>query len=376
MLNLNSTVDLDVKTFLRWWGHELSFLVPEKIRQLLSEPQGFIIISAEKQQFTLTYQLGEQVEPLGVLVRNGSAIEQYKDLLATDERLSKAKVILRLSTQDAIQKELALPIAAKENLHQVVAYEMDRYTPFKADQVYFAVQKLPKKLNNDTDQLKVRLVLTPKAVLNTLYTDVHALGIVPLIADYEGVPNDIAHGDIIYNLLPVNLRTEVAKISHIIHAALIGSVFLLLGAVIIMPVWLKSQSVDALTQKVKKLEKEANTIKALQLETDALMEETQQLLNEKNAAPSMLILLNTLSILMKDDTRLAYLQYADGQLQIQGESPTTSILISVLEDSEMFDNAAFASPVTQDSITKQEHFQITAEPTKPKAKAKVDTDVK
>lgn len=374
MLNLNSTIDLDVKTFLRWWGHELSFLVPEKIRQLLSEPQGFIIVSAEKQQFILTYQLGEQVEPLATFARDISAVEQYKDLLATDERLSKAKVILRLSTQDAIQKELALPVAAKENLHQVVAYEMDRYTPFKADQVYFAVQKLPKKLNNDTDQLKVRLVLTPKTVLNTLYTDVHALGVVPLIADYEGMANDIAHGNVMYNLLPPHLRPEVAKISRIAHAALIGLVFLLLGAVIVMPVWLESQAVDALTQKVKKLEKEANTIKALQLETDALREETQQLLNEKNTAPSMLTVLNTLSILMKDNTRLAYLQYADGQLQIQGESPTASTLISVLEDSELFNNAAFASPVTQDSITKQEHFQITVEPTKPTAKA--DTDVK
>jgi general secretion pathway protein L len=374
MLNLNSTIDLDVKTFLRWWGHELSFLVPEKIRQLLSEPQGFIIVSAEKQQLTLTYQLGEQVEPLGVLVRNGSAIEQYKDLLATDERLSKAKVILRLSTQDAIQKELALPIAAKENLHQVVAYEMDRYTPFKADQVYFAVQKLPKKLNNDADQLKVRLVLTPKTTLNALYTDIQSLGIVPLIADYEGMANDVAHDNNIYNLLPVHLRPEVAKISRIAHAALIGSVFLLLGAVIVMPVWLESQAVDALTQKVKKLEKEANTIKTLQLETAALMEETQQLLNEKNAAPSVLTLLNALSVMMKDDTRLAYLQYADGQLQIQGESPTASTLISVLEDSDLFSNAAFASPVTQDSITKQEHFQITVDPTK--TTAKVDTDVK
>jgi len=374
MLNLNSTIDLDVKTFLRWWRHELSFLMPEKIRQLLSEPQGFIIVRAEKQQLTLTYQLDGQVEPLGILVRNGSAFEQYKDLLATDARLNKAKVILRLSTQDAIQKELALPIAAKENLHQVVAYEMDRYTPFKADQVYFAVQKLPKKLNNDPNQLKVCLVLTPKTTLNTLYTDVHTLGIVPLIADYEGVANDIAHRNDGYNLLPAHLQPEVAKISRIAHAALIGFVFLLLGAIIVIPVWLESHAIDALTQKVKKLEKEANTIKALQLETQGLMEETQQLLNEKNTAPSVLNLLNTLSTLMKDDTRLAYLQYSDGHLQIQGESPAASTLISVLEDSELFNNAAFASPVTQDSVTKQEHFQITVDPTKPMTKA--DSDVK
>jgi general secretion pathway protein L len=138
-----------------------------------------------------------------------------------------------------------------------------------------------------------------------------------------------------------------------------------------MPVWSESQAIDALSAKVQKLEKEANKIKALQVETDALIEETQQLLNEKNATYSVLTMLNTLSILMKDDTWLAYLQYTDGHLQIQGQSPAASTLIAVLEDSEVFSNAVFVSPVTQDSVSKQEHFQITVNPTK-----KVDVDVK
>jgi general secretion pathway protein L len=373
MLNLNSTIDLDVKTFLHWWGRELSFLVPETIKRLLSESQSFIIIRAENNQLNLTYQFDGQVEQLATLERDKSAIARYQDLLATDERLGKAKVILRLNRQDAIQKELTLPIAAKENLHQVIAYELDRYTPFKADQVYFTVKRLPKQLNNEVDSLKVLLVLTTRTTLNALYADVKAMGIVPLFADYEGATNDFEHGNDVYNLLPNHLRPEVAKIPRIIHSTLIALVFLLLATVIVMPVWLESQAVDALTKKVHKLEKEANKIKALQLETDALMEETQQLINEKSTAPSTITMLNTLSILMKDDTRLAYLQYADKQLQIQGESPAASTLISVLEDSEQFSNAVFVSPVTQDSISKQEHFQITVDPT---TADKADADVK
>jgi general secretion pathway protein L len=51
-------------------------------------------------------------------------------------------------------------------------------------------------------------------------------------------------------------------------------------------------------------------------------------------------------------------------LQIQGESPAASTLIAVLEASELFANARFASPVTQDSISKLERFQITVDVTK------------
>ena len=371
MLNLNSTIDLDVKTVLRWWGRELSFLVPEKIKQLMSVQQGFIIVRADSDKFILSYQLGEQVEQLAILERDSSAIAQYKNLLASDERLSKAKIILRLTGQDVIQKELALPIAAKENLHQVVGYELDRYTPFKADQVYFVVKRLPKHLN-EADQIKVLLILTTRETLNTLYADVKAMGILPMIADYEGIANDVEHGDDIYNLLPDRLRPKVEKIPRIIHSSLIGLVFLLLGAVIVMPVWFEYQAVNALTEKVQKVEKEAKKIKALQLETAALIEETQQLLNEKNATPSVILMLNTLSKLMKDDTWLAYLQYADGQLQIQGESPAASTLIAVLEDSDVFSNAVFVSPVTQDSLSKQEHFQVTVEPSKKTDKVAAD----
>lgn len=368
MLNLNSTVDLNAKAFLRWWGRELSFLVPEKIQQLFSDKQGFIIVSAEDNQLILSYQFEEQYQQLAKLERDKSSVIQYKDLLDSNEKLSKAKVILRLTGQDAIQKELTLPLAASENLQQVVAYELDRYTPFKADDVYFAVKPLPRQ-SSDTDSLKVLLVLTTRATFNAIYDDVKAIGIIPMVADYEEAANDFEHGNASYNLLPERLRPKIAKIPQIIDSALISLVFLLLAAVIVLPVWFEYQTVNALTEKVKKVETEAKKIKELQLEIDALMEQTQQLLNEKTNSPSILTMLNTLSNLMKDDTWLAYLQYADGQLQIQGESPAASTLLQVLENSPVFNNTVFVSPVTQDSISKQEHFQITVSPTK---KASVD----
>jgi general secretion pathway protein L len=373
MLNLNSTIDLDIKTLLRWWGRELGSLIPEKIKQELSDQHGFIIASACNKQLTLTYQFDGKSEHLASLAYSKTAATDYKDLLANDERLSKASVILRLTGQDAIQKELALPIAAKENLQQVIGYELDRYTPFKSEQVYFAVKRQPKQFN-EADQIKVLLVLTTKETLNELYATVKAMGIEPMFADYEGVANDFENGDDLYNLLPVQLRPKVAKIPQVIHSSLIALVVILLAAVIVMPVWFEYQAVEELSKKVQKIEKEANKIKALQSETDALIEETQELINEKQSKPSMLTMLNTLSEIIKDDTWLAYLQYADGHLQIQGESPAASTLIAVLEDSPVFSKAVFVSPVTQDSVSKQEHFQITVNPDDPSKP--VDENVK
>ena len=358
MLNLNSTIDLEFKQFFRWWKRELGFLVPEKIKQLVDDKQGYIIISPEGSQLVLTYIRDGQIEPLATLDR-GSRDLRFQGLYDKDERLTKAHIILRLMGQDAIQKELSLPAAAKENLYQVVAYELDRYTPFKAEQVYFAVKLLDGV--NEPGLIRVMLILTTREVLDGLYEDIKAMGLSPLFADYEGSANNLDSLYDSYNLLPERLRQKTAKMPRIIHSALITLTCLLLVAVIAMPVWFEYQTVNALQLKADTLEKDAKKVKALQSEIDAVIDETRQLIEEKSATPEVIVMLNTLSSLIKDDTWLSYLQYSDGHLQIQGESPAASSLIAVLEASELFVNARFASPLTQDSISKLERFQITVD---------------
>lgn len=364
MPNLNSTINLDVKKLFRWWLRELDFLVPEKIKQLVSEQQGFIVVRPESDRLALTYVANGDSAPLATLERDASGAAQYEALLANDERLGKAKLILRLTGEEAIQKELALPSAVKENLAQVVAYELDRYTPFKADQVYFAVK--PLEGEHEPGQIRVALVLTPKETLNALYDDLKAIGMSPLFVDYEATPNDLNRPYEGYNLLPEGLREKSANAPRLVYSALIAGVFLLLGTVLVLPVWLEYRTVNALQRKIDAIEKEAKGVKALQLEIDAMIDETRRLIAEKNAAPTVVEMLNSLSTLIKDDTWLSYVQYANGNLQIQGESPASSALLGVLEASPLFVNARFVSPVTQDKISGQERFQITVDVTAPK----------
>ncbi len=378
MLNLNSTIDLDIKKFFRWWLRELDFLVPERIRQRLFEQRSYIIVRPEGNRLALFYALiardavyaasrpaNGQVEPVAIIERNASGMAQYKALCAKDERLAKANLILRLTAQEAIQKELVLPAAVKENLFQVVAYELDRYTPFKAEHVYFAVKLLEGE--HEPEQIRVMLVLTPRETLDALYEDIKAMDMSPLFVDYEAAPNDLEQRYGGYNLLPEGLREKTANAPRLVYTALITAVFLLLGAVLALPVWLEYRMVNVLQEKIDAVEKDAKQVKALQLEIDAMIDETQLLIAEKTALPPVVDMLNTLSTLMKDDTWLAYAQYADGHLQMQGESPAASALIGVLEDSELFANARFVSPVTQDKVSGQERFQITVDVTPPSA---------
>jgi len=359
MLNLNSTIELDFKKFFRWWRKELAFWVPEKLRLLISDPHDTVIVTSQGDQFVLT-DFSAGGETLAVLSRNEEGAAQFNDLLAKDERLAKAHFILRLQRREGLCRELVLPAAAKENLTQVVSYELSRFTPFKPDQVYFAVKLLDTV--GEPGLIQVMLVLTPREVLDGLHADLSAIGIAPLFADYAGAENDLEQIDEAYDLLPEWLGTNAGKTPHLIYAGLAGAVILLLVAVLFLPVLFEYQTVTLLQEKIDAIEKDAKKIKGMQAQIDDAIAETEDLIKAKNASPPVIAVLNTLSALIKDDnTWLSYLQFADGHLQIQGESPSASGLIAVLEDSDIFANAKFVSPVTQDTATGFERFQITAD---------------
>jgi len=364
MLNLNSTINFDFKQFYRWWKRELGFLVPEKIKQLIDDTRGTIIVTPDGNQFDLVYVINGHREPLAKLDRNETGINQYAALLEKDERLVKAKLIFRLAKRYGIQKEISLPSAAAENLYQVVSYELSRYSPFNTDQAYFAAK--PLQVVNEPGQIRVLLILTARKVLDVFYTDLKALGMSPKFVDYEGSPNDLDSSEEHYNLLPESLQEKPDKTAGLIYSTLLGGLLLLFATALILPVWFEYKAVQNLEEKLIPIEKEAKKIQAIQLEIDSKLQETRKLVEQKNAAPAILVMLNSLSNLIKDDTWVTYIQYSEGHLQIQGESPEASTLISVLEASDFFSNARFISPVTQDNVSKLERFQITVDTPLPK----------
>ena len=361
MLNLNSTIDINFKKFFRWWKRELDFLIPEKIKHIINDDRGVIVILHKSNQLILSYCLGDNEEHLVTLDRADKTFN-IQSLYDKDDRLAKAKVLIRLSGADAIQKELSLPLAAKDNLESVVTYELDRYTPFKPEQVYFAVKIIEGA--NEVGHIKVMVIITIREILDSLYDDIKTIGLIPNCVDYEGSPNVLDYLEDGYTLLPEIFQQKKANIPLIINGSLLTLTFILVLFVLVMPVFFEYQSVNELQVKAKALEKEAKKVKEMQSSIDAVINETKQLITEKNAVPDLVDMLNTLSFILKDDTTLSYVQYSDGHLQIQGESPAASGLLAVLEASEMFFNARFASPVTQDRATNLERFQITVDVSK------------
>lgn len=354
-MNLKTNIDFDLKHFFHWWGRELSYYLPEKFKQILSDKSGHVFLSITDE--TLIFQQvieGKEQQQISLPLDDLSS-ERYQQLISENNELEKANFVLRLTAGQAIKKILYLPAVAKENLLQVISFEMDRVTPFSVDQVYFSVKILGKE---ELGKIKVLLVLTPKDILDPICQQLKDAQIYPSFVDYSEAANDFSKDLDTYNLLPISDRPEKNKTTQIAVWCLSIISIILAIAVLIFPVWQQGQEVDGLKRQLKALEKDTRLVQSQQLEIDELVNETQRLIEIKNSIPPLTEIINMMSQLMPDHTWLTHLKYNDNHIQIQGKSPTASALISVLEASPLFGNARFVSPLTQDKRTGLERFQI------------------
>lgn len=354
-MNLQTTIDLDIKGFFQWWSRELAFLIPQKLRQLWSDRSGKLVFTVTDQGFKLDFYRDAESEPIFSRTLDSSDRTAYQNLLNEYADIQKSERVLRLTDEQAIKKILYLPAATQENLQQVVGFELDRYTPFKPEQVYFSVVPLEM---TEHGQLQVMLVLTPRPFLDKRLSQLGAWFVRPGRVEYQPITETFPELEGKYNLLPESYQPGVNKLAQSIHWLLSGVMLILLLSVLVFPVWHEKQAVDLLKNQIKVLEKETRIVDEQQLKIDALREETQRLINIKQQTPEMVAVFNELSRLLKDDTWLTHLQYSETHMQIQGQSPAASELISLLEASPFFSKVSFASPLTQDKTTGLERFQI------------------
>ncbi|GAB4261562.1 MAG: PilN domain-containing protein [Methylomicrobium sp.] len=362
MLSLDTTIDLDFRQFWRWWSRELIGMMPEKVRHFINEKPGRLIVRFFENEFEVQFQSDRDAQYVGRFASSEEGVQRFRQHLEGDERLMQADIVIRLAEQDALTRKLVFPIIAAENIDQVIAYELDRYTPFNADQAYFAVKILDR--NKLSGQVVVMLAVTPKERLDALIGPFRNGGIPMAAADVEHVDSEADGYEPAYNLLPLSCRKKAPVLPRVVNGVLIALFCALLIASMVVPVWRQGRAVEKLQNLVVDMEREARNVENLQKEADRLIAQTQLLIQKKQDQPPILEMLNELSRLIADDTSLTYLQYANGRLQFQGQSPAASTLIGILENSPLFTNARFVSPVTQDPRNGFERFQITADVTR------------
>src|SRR5947209_505385 len=174
------------REFFRWWFGQLAELLPERWRAgarsggdaLVIGPAGPRCDSAEA--VTVSVRRNGWETPLGRFPLAASGLSDIP-------RPTGRPTVLRVAETEVLGKTLSLPLAAERQLDQVLAFEMDRETPFKPDELFWTHRVAQR--DRSRGQLAVRLLLVPRVSLDALLGALGRVGILPKRAEIGDGPD-------------------------------------------------------------------------------------------------------------------------------------------------------------------------------------------
>lgn len=342
------------RQFWRWWQDQLKKSIPAGLRSWFIHDTHILIALPTEENVQAWHQEAGAITPLDSGLQScgvESALRALRDRQSDQE----VSFTLLLLPGQYLRREITLPLAAEENLRQVISFELDRQTPFSADQVYFTSQVLERLPSSR--QLRVEFVLTPREFLDTRLARLHQANLKPSQVDaavlegHSPVPLGV-------DLLPPRWRTSESRWHRLLNWTLAGTLALLIGMGLTLPILTQDRILKALEKQVAQARRAAQATTALKQQVTELEQAARFGLIRKQSTPPLVQVLEDLAKRLPQDTWLSGFSYRNGELRIDGSSPAASKLIEMLEDSPFLQNTHFVSPVTQDHRTGLERFQI------------------
>jgi general secretion pathway protein L len=360
--------------FWRWWIGELAPLLPAPSRALIQRRFARPVIELAdgeaifwRPEFTngaARLAIAERIALTGdaaAVVAAGRAAVARLAAQASGG-IAAPRVIVALSARQILRKELVLPAAVEENLAQALAYDLDRHTPFRPEQLYFDAAVIGRDAARKT--LRVDWVAALKTVVDGAVKQIEEWGAVP-VAVIPGLPAAIPTR---LNLLPNAARPRPLqwKRWQVWAPAAVVAIFAL--AAVVVPLAQKREYAIALNLLNTAAAQQAQAADKLRTQLEAMQSEYNYILAKKYAFPSAVHVLDEVTRVLPDDTWITQFELKTSSraketqrdLYLRGESANAGKLIALLEDSKLVEQAAPRSPTTKIQGSTGEIFDLSA----------------
>jgi general secretion pathway protein L len=349
--------------FLRWWGGELVHLVPMRWRTAFAGGQRWYAIERGDDGWRLR-RAGESASVAEIADIDGA--EHRAGVLAhalAEADPADRRIALLLPAANVLRRRLVLPVAARDNLRQVVGFDLDRQTPFRAEDIHFGVREIDEAASEG--RFVAELAATPRSMLDPLLDELATLGIHPDRVDV-GQGNALAGVD----LLPPARAPRRVDRRRRLNAALALAIVLLVFAA--MTSWLHNRNValETMTATVESMRADAQKVTALRQRLTDSAGASGFLARKKTESPSILPVLEEVTHRLPDDTWLErFTLNGTGQLGFQGQSPQAARLIDALKGARTIGEPSFQGTIQSDPTSGKERFYMQAKALTPKPEA-------
>lgn len=341
--------------FYSWWKSELAGMAPAFMRRKSRSAKNLLLALFNDDAVTFFQRVSSHWKELG-RARIDSGQPEIGSYL-NSVRNEKHTVIARLPGASILRRKVTLPIAAESELRKILSYQLDSLSPYPPEQIYFSTRILER--SHTEKKLIVELHLVPKEEVDKLVHKMRSWNLVPDFVDF--VDQDELAEPVI-NFLPNPLTPVKQQRALSSPNKLLLAVNALLAVVFVATIFItRANTEEELKTRVETAKLKADAAIRLRDRVEKLQAEGSYLQDMKKQRPPVLELIDELSGILPDKTWLERAVYSKNEISMSGISSKASVLISEIERSPLFQNAAFEASVVQDDRSGGERFQIRAD---------------
>ena len=337
-----------LREVLRWWARQMRALLPQALLPDASQSDALLVAMAgmsDAPQIRLSLRRRRRETPLGSFRLD----EAGRRAAMAAIRQRSGRVILRPDPAAVLERKVMLPLAAEHDVTQVLRYEMDRLTPFAAEQVFWSA--IVERRDRAAGRLEIRLSLLPKSLVQPALATIAAIGLkVSAIetASHSGAPRLI-------DLVPPSSQR---RCTLAFAWAACGVLAVIALATPFVTQSLARRTVEA---RIADLQPRIAQAEALRRRLAAGSAGNDVIATEHAGIGDALQVLATVTELLPDDTVLADLSLRQSKLSISGRSRAAPVLIPAMAGDPALHNPSFAAPVTRTPDGNADTFVIRAE---------------
>jgi len=338
--------------FLHWWRTSLLAWLPARWQWALGWAPARLLLRQQDDQLHLEREIGTQRLAVATLPWPCQAAALAT---ALPPRLQRLPRYWLLDGGQVLRRTLRVPAAAAGRLLDVMGFEIDRQTPFIADQVSHDVRLLG---DAGAGQLDVELVVLPRVRLEQWQQDVGSWADAVSgidVMDRAGEPLKV-------NLLPPPLRRHMRnpQLRLELLLAVAALVMLLLAGSQLLHN--REQAADTLRAEVERSARNARGVADERARLQALVDGARFLDEERDKRPTMLAVWNELSRKLPDGSFLEKIGVENQQLQLIGLSREANQLVPLLQQSALWQRVNLTGVLQADGTAGgRDRFTLTAE---------------
>lgn len=340
--------------FLHWWGAELRSCLPLSWQRLLAAQDAQVWLRLGNDALRIERSSARDVELLaersiGEPPMTPAELEQ----LLGEQGLRAPRIVL-LPAGSLLVRRLSLPVVAAANARSLMGFEIDRQTPFRADQVEYDCRLLPPEPGSKL--AAVDLAVIPREAMQRWMQPLSAL-----VGHLDAVDLAQAEGRAGYNLLPVTARRAHDHKPWLINLGIVAASALMLLLAMVQLVDNRVLAVEGLQAEVEQQREQARATAKLRKSLDDAAAAANFLAEQKAQRPSMIELLRVLTELLPDDTFVERMSYSGDTLSISVQSGSAAKLVELLQSSQQLRNPALAGPIMPDPRSGKDRVTLTAQ---------------